>query len=130
MPTPPEIEDNMPTNTWKNRERQIAKFFGAERNPLSGQNSKHTGSDTLHPDLYIEQKHRKKHSVVTLHDETTRKAYKEGKIPVVTLTEKHKNGFYILVHSGDLLSVAEFRKTALRASHDKTLNEITDKVDK
>ena len=102
-----------PTKTWKSRELQIARYFGTERNPLSGINSKHTGSDTLHKKLFIEQKHRKKHGVVTLYDNTMRKAYDEGKVPVVTLTEKYKKGFYILVHCDDLLTVAEERKNAI-----------------
>ena len=37
-------------------ERRVAKFFGTKRTPLSGSNSGHTHSDTLHPRLYIEVK--------------------------------------------------------------------------
>jgi hypothetical protein len=97
----------MPTKTWKARERQIAAFFGAERTPLSGGNSKHTCSDTLHETLFIEQKHRKRHSVVTLWDKTKKLAAKEGKTPVVTLTEHGRPGFWLLVHCDDLEAIAE-----------------------
>jgi hypothetical protein len=97
----------MPTKTWKSREAQIAKSFGTERTPLSGGNSKHTRSDTLHPRLFIEQKHRKRHSVVTLWDETNVLAAKEGKVPVVTLTEHGRPGFWVLVHCDDLKELAE-----------------------
>lgn len=38
-------------------ESRVAKFFQTRRTPLSGINSGHTGSDTLHPDLFIECKH-------------------------------------------------------------------------
>lgn len=42
---------------WKVCERRAAKFFGTNRTPLSGINSRHdTSSDTLHPRLYIEVK--------------------------------------------------------------------------
>lgn len=42
---------------WKVYERRTARFFGVERTPLSGINSRHdTTSDTLHPTLYIECK--------------------------------------------------------------------------
>jgi hypothetical protein len=46
--------------TWKAVERRVARFFGSERTPMSGGNSKHTRSDSLHPRLYIEVKSRKK----------------------------------------------------------------------
>lgn len=93
-------------NTWKSRERQVAEFFGTKRTPLSGGSSGHTRSDTLHGELFIEQKLRSKHSVVTLWDETKRLASKEGKIPVVTLAEKGRPGFWVLIHSSDFERVA------------------------
>lgn len=92
----------MPTKTWKNRERQIAEFFGTERTPLSGGNSKITRSDTLHPVLFVEQKHRKKHAVVGLWDDTKTLAAKEDKTPVITLTQHNRPGFWIVVHCDDL----------------------------
>lgn len=45
------------TKTWKAVEGRIAKIFHSTRTPLSGSNSKHTMSDTLHKELYIEIKH-------------------------------------------------------------------------
>jgi len=42
--------------SWKNIERRIARKFGVERTPLSGGSSRHTSSDTLHNDYYIEIK--------------------------------------------------------------------------
>jgi hypothetical protein len=52
----------MPTKTWKNKERQVAGFFGTKRCHLSGSNSGHdTCSDSLHGRLYVEQKHRRRH---------------------------------------------------------------------
>ena len=92
----------MADKTWKKAERRICRYFGAERNPLSGENSRHTRSDCLHETLYIEVKHRKKHSAVTLCDDTAKKAKKEGKIPVVCLAEKGRHGFWILVHCDHL----------------------------
>ncbi len=47
----------MRRNDGKIYERRVAKYFGTNRTPLSGINSRHdTYSDTLHPDLYIEVK--------------------------------------------------------------------------
>ena len=104
----------MADKTWKSRERKIAVFFGCKRTPLSGGNSGHTRSDTLHPSLFVEQKHRKEHAVINLWRKTKELADKENKIPVVTLTEKGKHGFYIMCHSSDLVAVANQRIIAKR----------------
>lgn len=98
------------TKHWKSIERKIATFFGTERTPLSGGNSKITRSDTIHPKLFVEAKYRVKHSAVTLYDDTKEKAKKENKIPVVCLAEKGRKGFYILVHSDDLEAVCELSR--------------------
>ena len=94
--------------TWKRREREQAGFFGAKRVPLSGSNSGHnTSSDSLHPTIYLECKHRAKHSAITLWDDTAAKAKAEGKVPVVAMSEKGRQGFWLLVHSSDLNVVAD-----------------------
>ncbi len=41
---------------WKAFERRCADYFGSTRTPLSGGNSGHTRSDSLHERLYIECK--------------------------------------------------------------------------
>ena len=103
----------MNKSNWKGRERQIAEFFGTRRTPLSGGNSGHTRSDTLHKLLFIEAKQRKKHTAVTLWDETDLLARAEGKIPVVALTEKGRRGFWLVIHSSDLGSVSNQRDDAV-----------------
>ena len=99
-------------STWKNIERKVARFFGSERTALSGGNSKITRSDSLHDTLFIETKYRVKHSAVTLWRSTKELADKENKIPVVCLSEKGKQGFWILCHSGDLTAIANQRTVA------------------
>lgn len=96
----------MSDKAWKQVERRIAKFFGSVRTPLSGGNSGHTRSDSLHSVLFVEAKHRKVHSAVTLWRDTKELADKEDKIPVICLAEKNKKGFWVMVHSDDLLNVA------------------------
>lgn len=91
----------MSDKAWKQFERRVAAFFKTERNALSGGNSKLTRSDTLHPDLFIECKQRKKFAAVTLWDDTKRLANKENKTPVVCLSEKGRPGFWLLIHSDD-----------------------------
>lgn len=100
----------MADKTWKKDERKIARFFGVMRNPLSGSNSRHSESDSLHPKLFIEQKRRKRHAVIRLWDAVKAKARKEKKIPVITLTEPSRSGFWIVLHCADLEAVARFVK--------------------
>jgi len=103
-------------STWKNIERRVAGFFGSERTALSGGNSKITRSDSLHDTLFIETKYRVSHSAVTLWRSTKELADLEDKIPVVCLSEKGKQGFWVLCHSGDLQAIANQRAIAKRDS--------------
>jgi len=102
----------MVPRTWKRYEQEAAAYFGTTRTPLSGGNSKHTQSDTLHDVVFVEVKGRKKHAAVTLWDDTKTKATKEGKIPVVVLVEQGRPGFWVMVHSSDLVDVAWEREKA------------------
>ena len=91
---------------WKQRERDVADFFHGQRNPLSGRNSKHTAADVIHEKLFIEVKLRKMHTAVSLWDQVNHLAEKEDKVPVVCLCQKNRPGFWILVHSDDLVNLA------------------------
>ncbi len=75
----------MPDKAWKAFERRIAKSLGTERTPLSGGASRHTTSDTLHPDLYVECKWRKRSLVHTLFTIVCKQAKVERKVPVMAL---------------------------------------------
>lgn len=99
---------NTARGTWKQAEGRIAKFFGSERTPLSGGNSKHTRSDSLHPDIFIETKYRAVHAVRTLYDETKKLAKLEGKVPMVCLVDKNRPGWLIVVHSDDWDAARQF----------------------
>lgn len=110
------IKKAKPSKAWKAVEARIADFFGAKRTPLSGKNSGHTRSDSLHPKLFIETKWRQKHSAVSLWRNTkeSRDSYDSDKkkTVVVCLAEKNKNGFWVMCHSDDILEVAEEIKKA------------------
>lgn len=85
----------MTKSTWKKTERRVARFFGAERNPLSGGNSKQTRSDSLHKKLFIETKHNK--------DPTVWKQYKEieediDDIPILILRENNDSREMVCIH--------------------------------
>ena len=93
--------------TWKKRESNVADFSKGKRTPLSGGNSKVTRADVIHDDLFIECKLKKKHTVITLWDDTAKIAKTEGKTPVIALCEKNRPGFWIMVHSDDLKTFME-----------------------
>ena len=90
------------SKTWKSVEARIARLWGSERTPLSGGNSKITRSDSLHPLLFLETKHRKQFGVGNLFRDTEVKAKKEGKIPIVCLQEKNQQGFLVVMKSTDI----------------------------
>ena len=73
----------MANKTWRAFERRVARFFGTERNALSGGNLKLTRSVSLQPKLFIECKQRKRFAAVRLWDDTKRQANREntGRLP-------------------------------------------------
>lgn len=96
-------------SNWKRSERELARYFGTERTPLSGGNSKHTRSDSLHEKLYLENKTQMRSRIWTLYRDAKAKAKREGKIPVVGLQEHGSHGILLVIHSNDLLEVASER---------------------
>lgn len=84
----------MPDRAWKRDERRVAHYLGTFRTPLSGGNSRHTRSDTLHPLLFVEVKTgasvpRTWPATVRLFEEVERQAAAEGKRAVLV---KHRRG--------------------------------------
>ncbi len=88
--------------TWKKRESNVADFFKGQRTPLSGGNSKITRADVIHNELFIECKLKKKHTAVSLWDDTAKIAKTEGKTPIIALCEKNRPGFWLMFHSDDI----------------------------
>ena len=78
----------MPDKAWKQFERRIAKSLGTVRTPLSGGASRHTTSDTLHPDLYVECRYRLRSAVHKWWFVVRQSALKEHKVPVMALHVK------------------------------------------
>ena len=85
--------------SWKRLELKIARMLGTERTPLSGGNSKMTRSDTLDRDFFVECKLRKNPAVWNLYERTEELAKKEGKIPVVVIKKKNKQGELFIINS-------------------------------
>jgi uncharacterized circularly permuted ATP-grasp superfamily protein len=80
-------------------------MFGGDRTPLSGSNSKQTSSDVIHPDLYIEVKHRKKIPFFKTWLDTVDKAEKEHKTPIVVIHEKSSHINLAIVDAEWLASI-------------------------
>ena len=99
----------MPDKTWKAVERRVARMFGAQRNPLSGRNSRHTQADIIHDHLYIEVKHRARIPFYRVWLETVEKAKQEGKVPVLILHPKGSDK-YIAMVDAEYLARLEERK--------------------
>lgn len=100
----------MADKAWKQVEREVAEFFGTVRNPLSGAMSGHSGSDTLHPQLFAEVKYRKKLQMWSLWADTKTKARKENKLAILAHKEAGKHGFLITVHCSDLQTLAAIHR--------------------
>ena len=74
----------MPDKGFKQYERRIARVFGVERTPLSGSASRHTASDTLHAELFIDTKVRREvRTLWRLFRAIDGLARREGKRPVL-----------------------------------------------
>lgn len=98
---------------WKAVELEVARWFGTERVPLSGINSRHdTHSDSLHPHIYIETKYRVQHFACALYLETLPKARSEGKPLVIALKQRYQGKragdppFLIVVDPNDIHTLA------------------------
>jgi hypothetical protein len=103
--------------TWQKREQAAAAPFGADRQYGSGSGGRddQTSSDSTHPRLYIEHKLRAKHAVLTLWSDCQTKARKEGKDPVVILSEKGRHGQWLVLHTSNLVTIMANRIAAMQA---------------
>lgn len=97
--------------SWKRAEKQVARFFGAQRTPLSGGNSRITRSDTTHPGLFIEVKRfapdGKYANIERLFRETKGQAGVEHKTPLICLKQHGSSGFLMVMHCDDILDIAQ-----------------------
>ena len=98
------------SKSWKVFERTVARMFGTERTPLSGGNSRHTRSDTLHSKLFVECKKHKKMAIHKLFRETKELADLENKVPVVITKETGKQFTLVTARIQDLEVVLKHLK--------------------
>lgn len=99
-------------NRGRKAEARVADFFGTVRTPLSGSNSRHTASDTLHERLFIEVKARASHPI--------RRWYEARRGPLVVLDDSAA-GLVAITHSRHW---EEVRKVSSR----KVLREAEDRI--
>lgn len=93
--------------TWQKLETKTAKLLKGERNPLSGENSKHTSGDVIHPSLYVECKLKKRIATWSLFREVEEQAKLEGKTPVLILKEKNKKGELAVLRLSDFVELVD-----------------------
>lgn len=87
----------MAYKAWKHSERRAAKVLGGQRTPLSGGASLHTRGDVIHPQLFVEVKHRKRFAVLSVMRLVEELARLEKKLPVLVLHEAGShNSYYVL----------------------------------
>lgn len=95
----------MADKSWKAFERRIANALGVKRNPLSGSNSRHSESDTLHPKYFIECKLRARIPFMKDWDKTKKCAQKEKKIPLVVFHEKKRKENIVMMSFDDFVGM-------------------------
>jgi hypothetical protein len=92
---------------WQNLEKSVANALNSIRTPFSGSNSGVTSSDTLHPELYIECKNHANQAVLTLMEDTCKKAKIEDKIPILALSDPcdRLNNIYVVMNLKDIFLI-------------------------
>jgi len=99
------------TKTWKTTERRAARFFGAERNRLSGSSGRPdiSKSDSTHYALFIEAKRRKGFmSALRQAKDVHKLAKKEGKLGVLWF--QYGGDAWLMARAKDLVKVASHVK--------------------
>jgi hypothetical protein len=100
----------MSKTAWKQRERDAAAIFGAQRSIAnSSGRADQDGSDSTHPRLHIEVKSYKRHAAWTLWCAARVAAMKArdkakvfGRKPIVlALAQDHQAGLLLCIHEGD-----------------------------
>jgi len=103
---------------WKAFERRIAASLGTVRTPLSGGASRHTTSDTLHPDLYVECRYRSRLSVHTWWLVVRQFALKEHKLPMLALHQAESHTTMAVIDWRFFLKLWEAYTNTKGVTHD------------
>jgi len=99
----------MADKAWKAFERRVAYFFGCKRTgPMQAKDE----NDLNHPHIHCQCKHSKRHAIIGVWDAAKKQTEKSGKIPVVALGVRGRPGFWLLVHSSDLVAVSRRHENA------------------
>lgn len=89
---------------FKRAERRVAEMLGTRRTPLSGGNSAHTRSDTLHPDLYVEVKLAKRPPLWDRMHELRKRARRVGRSPLTLVTHPDNGPRLVLMDLEDMVA--------------------------
>lgn len=91
---------------FKRAERRVARMLRTRRTPLSGGNSRHTRSDTLHPKLYVEVKLAKDPPLWDEMLALRRRAARQDRRPLILLTHPDAGTRLALMDLDDLVELA------------------------
>ena len=111
-----------PTQTWKQKERELAALFGTVRRALSGGNSSQGNrrDDAHHPHIFLECKYAARHAVWKLWRFAKSCCQKElrhpKRRPVLGLYARGESGALLVVHENDLIVVTLNRLRTLRVN--------------
>ena len=98
----------MADKVWKAFERQVASYFGTTR---TGPMQPKGANDIKHDRIHVQCKYRKVYAILNMWREARK--YAKGLIPVLAIKDKGGHGFWLVVHSSDLIAVANQRKKLL-----------------
>jgi len=99
-------KNKKPSDTWKLKERDVAKKFGSKRAYLSGGIRQY--GDVEHDSLYIEIKYRKNWSIFTLFKNIKELSEKFEKTPLLVLAEKYGKDYLVVARLSDIKKIANY----------------------
>ena len=108
----------MPTTTWKNLERRIARGLNTRRTPLSGSASTLTHSDTLSTRFYVECKWRRRLALDRLFTGIKALARKEKKTPILVQHQANSPLTLVTLEWGTFLGLARDAQEWRNHHHD------------
>ena len=98
----------MADKPWKAFERWVNRYFGGKSRAKAHFGYEKGNSDIIHDLLHVQCKYRKKNTVVDWWFDA-KKYSKDGRIPVVAIKKHGMKGCLFVIHSNDLVAVANQR---------------------
>ena len=95
---------------WKDAEYRAAEALGGQRIALSGGRGAKSKGDVELPGWYVEVKYRKLFSIFSQFLEVEKVAKKEGKNPLLIITERNRHGQLAIMRIDDFATLPEIKQ--------------------